>query len=201
MYRTLEQRRTIRQYLDRPVEEEKLARIARAAALAPAAHHTTPWHLTVITDPAAARRLAEAMAMAWERDMIAEGISAEIRARRVERSIQRFSAAPAMILASMDTRSVTPGITSRQSRCEETMMIQSVAAAIFAVLLAASCEGLGAAWHCPPLFCPAEVRNTLGLPAHLVPQGLITLGYPESVPGPRPPRAVQSAVAWIRPEV
>lgn len=200
MYPCLEQRRTVRQYLDRPVEEEKLARIARAAALAPSAHHTTPWHLTVITDPAARLRLARAMAAAWDRDMLAEGVSEEERSRRTGRSVRRFDSAPALILASLDTRSVTPGAVSYQARSEETMMIQSVAAAVYAVLLASAYEGLGAAWHCPPLFCPDQVREALGLPAHLVPQALVTIGYPEGVPGPRPPRSVEDAIAWVRPQ-
>jgi coenzyme F420-0:L-glutamate ligase/coenzyme F420-1:gamma-L-glutamate ligase len=198
MYTALEQRRTVRRYQGRPVEEEKLNRIARAAALAPSAHHTTPWHLTIIQDRTARERLARAMASAWDRDMAAEGVPAAVRAERVRRSVARFDGAPAMILASLDRRSVNPALAGHQAHCEEMMMIQSVAAAIYAVLLAAAFEGLGAAWQCPPLFCPGDVREVLGLPAFLVPQGVITLGYAESEPPPRPPRAVDEAISWIR---
>lgn len=198
MYPSLEQRRTVRRYLDRPVADEKLARIAGAASLAPSAHHTTPWHLTIITELAARRRLARAMADAWDRDMAAEGVGADERKRRTSSSVRRFDGAPAMILACLDNRSVNPALHGVGARCEEIMMIQSVAAAIYAVLLAAAYEGLGAAWQCPPLFCPREVREALGLPEHLIPQGVITVGYPESEPGPRPARAVERAITWIR---
>jgi F420 biosynthesis protein FbiB-like protein len=196
-YPCLEQRRTVRRYLDQEVEAEKLDRIARAAALAPSAHHTTPWHLTIITDPAAIRRLAETMAAAWDRDMRAEGVAEAERVRRTNRSVGRLIA-PAVILASMDTRSVTLGATSHHTRCEETMMIQSVAAAVYALLLATAYEGLGASWHCPPLFCQADVRDSLALPAYLAPQAMITIGYPADLPGPRPIRSVDSAITWVR---
>lgn len=197
VYTALEQRRTVRHYQDRPVEEEKLRRIIQAVTLAPSAHHSTPWHLTVITDRSAGLRLAETMAAAWDRDMAADGVPAADRQRRVQRSVGRLSGAPALIVASLNTANLPAG-DGYQARGEETMMTQSVACAVFALLLAASYEGLGAAWHCPPLWCPDDVRSLLGLPAHVRPQALVTLGYALSEPGPRPVRAIDDAVTWIR---
>jgi coenzyme F420-0:L-glutamate ligase/coenzyme F420-1:gamma-L-glutamate ligase len=192
VYPALELRRTVRWYQERAVGEDVLARLAQAVTLAPSAHHSTPWHLTVICGAPALRRLAVAMAAAWDRDMAASGVPAELRRRRTERSVRRLGSAPAGILTSLDTRRL-----AGDAR-EETMMVQSVAAATYAILLAAAYEGLGAAWNCPPLFCPAEVRSALGLPEYLRPQALVTLGYPREAPGPRPVRSLEGALTWIR---
>ncbi len=67
------------------------------------------------------------------------------------------------------------------------MAVQSAAAAVENVLLAASAYGLGACWCCAPLFAPGEVRRALGLPREFVPQALLTIGYPAHTPPP-PPR-------------
>jgi len=44
-------RRSIRRFLDRPVEEEKVDRLLRAAMQAPSAMNAQPWEFLVITDP------------------------------------------------------------------------------------------------------------------------------------------------------
>lgn len=197
MYPCLETRRSIRSYRDQPVEEDKLERIASAAALAPSAHHGTPWHLTIVCNPAAKRCLAEAMGRAWDGDMAHDGVPAGERATRVARSVRRFSSAPALILVSL-VQSRLPRLAGKLAECEEIMAIQSVAATIFALLLAAGYEGLGAAWHCAPLFCPDAVREAIGLEQDVWPQALLTVGYPAAEPGPRPPRALDTSLRFIR---
>ena len=43
-------RRSIRRFLDKPVEQEKLERILRAGMQAPSAHNNQRWELLVVTD-------------------------------------------------------------------------------------------------------------------------------------------------------
>lgn len=43
-------RRSIRKYQDRPVEEEKLEKILKAALMAPSSKRCQPWHFVVVTD-------------------------------------------------------------------------------------------------------------------------------------------------------
>lgn len=194
-YPFLAQRRSVRAYRPDPVPREVLARIANAVTLAPAAHHQVHWHVSVITRADLRRRLAEAMAEAWDLDLAAAGVPAERRAQLTARSIRRLSHGPAQILLSVNTAGLPPG-DSKQARGEDSLAVQSVAAATFAILLAAAAEGVGAAWHCPPLYCPEVVRAVLDLPAGLRPQALVTLGYPAQDPGPRPPRELGSALRW-----
>lgn len=195
MYPFLEQRRSVRTYLDRPVPMETLQRVVSAVALAPAAHHGRHFHVCVITAPAVKHDLAAAMAGAWDADMAAAGVPAEVRQRRTARNFPRFTRPPALILLSADTR-ILPPPERPDRKYEELMAVQSVAASGFAVLLAAAAEGLGASMHCPPLYCPAAVRAVLSLPDYLWPQMVITLGYPAEPPGPRPERRLDDAVQF-----
>jgi nitroreductase len=53
-------RRSIRDYLDKPVEEKKLLRILDAARLAPSASNNQEWRFVVVQDAATRRKLMEA---------------------------------------------------------------------------------------------------------------------------------------------
>ncbi len=196
LYPFLEQRRSVRHYDGRPVPPEVLARVAGAVTLAPAAHHGRHWHVAVITSPDVKHDLAAAMASAWDADLAAEGMPAVKRQRLTARNFPRFTQPPALVLLSADTR-ILPPPGRRDRPFEELMAVQSVAASGFAVLLAAAAEGLGAAWHCPPLYCPAAVRAVLGLPEYLWPQLILTLGYAAEQPGPRPERPLTDALQFF----
>ncbi len=53
-------RRSIRAYEDRPVEEEKLQRVLEAGRLAPSARNLQEWRYVVVRDPALRAKLVEA---------------------------------------------------------------------------------------------------------------------------------------------
>jgi len=56
----IEGRRSIRQYLDRPVEKEKMDKVIEAFRLAPSAGNNQTWQLLVVTDSAKKAKLREA---------------------------------------------------------------------------------------------------------------------------------------------
>ena len=47
-------RRSVRKFIDRPVEEEKLMAILEAGRIAPSAHNYQPWHFLVVREKRAA---------------------------------------------------------------------------------------------------------------------------------------------------
>ncbi|MEM3615258.1 MAG: nitroreductase family protein [Candidatus Methanomethylicia archaeon] len=51
-------RRSIRRYLDKPVESEKILKCLEAARWAPSAHNSQPWHFIVVRDKAVREKLA-----------------------------------------------------------------------------------------------------------------------------------------------
>ena len=59
MLSTIFERRSIRKYLEKPVEEEKLRTLLRAAMYAPSARDTRPWHFVVVRDRAVMERFMQ----------------------------------------------------------------------------------------------------------------------------------------------
>ena len=47
----IQTRRSVRKYLDKPVEREKINECLEAARLAPSACNSQPWHYIIIDDP------------------------------------------------------------------------------------------------------------------------------------------------------
>ncbi len=188
-------RRSIRKFRSDPVPEETVRRMLQAAHAAPSAHNSRPWRFAVLQDPAARRTLAEQMAEAYARDAAADGQSAEAIRTRNDRSVNRISGAPLGILALLDG-SCLPDPGGRRSEGERLLHVQSVAAAVQNLLLAAHAEGLGACWICAPAFCPQTVREALGLHESWTAQALILAGYPAEEPDKPEGRALDEVVLW-----
>lgn len=192
----LKGRRSIRQYLSRPVSDSDLESILEAARWAPSPHNAEPWRFVVLRALAAKERLAEAMGRRWEADMLVDGIDPGTIAARLQRSRDRIVGAPVVIVACLCHDGLDRYPDRRRQQAEETMASQSLGAAVQNIMLAAHARGLGTCWMCAPLFCPDEVAATLGLPADLIPQGLITLGYPAVRPSPRERRPMPDLIRY-----
>jgi nitroreductase len=116
VYDSIRIRKSVRSYLNKPVEEEKLDRVLNAVRLAPSASNRQEWRFVVVTDPEKRRRLAE------------------------EAAGQRFMAeAPIIIAACAETD-------GKIMRCGHACYPIDVAIAIDHLTLAAVAEGLGTCW-------------------------------------------------------
>jgi nitroreductase len=112
----IRRRKSVRSYLDKAVEKEKLSRVLEAARMAPSASNRQEWRFVVVTDPEKRRRLAE------------------------EAAGQRFIAeAPVVIAACAQTD-------GRIMRCGQACYPIDVAIAVDHLTLAAVAEGLGTCW-------------------------------------------------------
>jgi nitroreductase len=60
MLEVIRKRRSVRSYLDRPVEKEKIGEILRAAMFAPSANHRRPWEFVVVKDKETKNKLSSA---------------------------------------------------------------------------------------------------------------------------------------------
>ncbi len=158
---------------------------------APSAHNAQPWRFIVISGLALKRKLAETMASAWYVDMSHNRVSEEEISTRLNSSVERFTSAPIIIIVCLTRENLDAYPDKRRQDIEHTMGLQSVAAAIENMLLAAHAEGLGACWFCAPLFCQNTVRKILRIPDFAEPQALITLGYPTEWPEPPIRKAIE----------
>lgn len=171
-------RRSVRRYQPDPVPDDLVQQMLAAANWAPSAHNRQPWRFAVISGTAVKEQLAQAMGRQLQADLSADSIPAEAIARDVARSSHRLTSAPLLILLSLSMSDMDVYPDDRRQHNEWMMAVQSTALAGQNLLLAAQSLGLGACWLCAPLFCPAVVGQTLGLPADWQPQALITVGYP-----------------------
>ncbi len=148
-------RRSIRKYEDRPVEREKLVELVKAATAAPTATNRRPWHFIIVDD---------------NEEM--NGI----------RSVMRFGKynAPAAIVVCGDMKRALPSFA-------RDFWVQDCSAALQNILLAALDYDLGTVWlGVTPV--PAHVEKVsayLGLPNHIVPLGIVYVGYPAEEKEPR----------------
>jgi len=171
-----------------PLPDEKIDALLEAAGWAPSAHNSQPWRFALVRSADARRALAEAMGARFQADLLADGLPAPDAARRVAASRQRLLGAPLLIVACLAPADLHVYPDAARQQAEWTLGVQSVAAAIQNLLLAADALGLGAGWMCAPLFCPDVVRQCLSLPAGWEPQALLVVGWPAETPAVPPRR-------------
>jgi F420 biosynthesis protein FbiB-like protein len=197
LYEIIKSRRSVRVYDKRGVPKDVLSRVFEAARWAPSAHNAQPWRFIVIHEDDVKRRLAKAMADAWLDDLKADGVPEQEALKIVEEeSMRRFTESPVLIVVCLTMRDMDRYPDERRMKAEYIMAVQSVAAAVQNMLLAAHVEGLGACWVCAPLFCQGVVKKALKLPEDFEPQAVLTLGYPigECKPSTRKPL---SEIVWV----
>jgi nitroreductase len=157
----IKSRRSVRKFLEVPVEWDKIGQILDAARHAPSAGNLQTWKFIVVRDAGKRHQLAEAALQQWwmEKAPIFIVMCAEMR------RIRQFY-----------------GV-----RGERLYSIQSCAAAVQNMLLAAHNLGLGACWV--SAFDEDRAATILSIPedAELRPQAIIPIGYPDEKPR-TPPR-------------
>ena len=144
-------RTSIRSYLDKSVEEEKIEKLLRAGMAAPTAKNKQPWHFVVVTDKSLLQKLSKVNPYA---EMVAR--------------------APLAIVVCGDMTKALDG-NARE------FWVQDCSAASENILLAATGLGLGAVWTStyPSEERCAAVSEVLGLPETLIPLNTIVIGYPD----------------------
>ena len=59
-YRIMEQRRTIREFSDKPVQKEIIENIIKTASTAPSGAHKQPWTFCIVQNPEIKKQIREA---------------------------------------------------------------------------------------------------------------------------------------------
>ncbi|MCF8531073.1 MAG: coenzyme F420-0:L-glutamate ligase [Candidatus Nanopelagicales bacterium] len=195
------QRRTVRSFTADPVPPEVIDRAISAAATAPAPHHTTPWRFLVLNTGQHDQQrteLLDAMQRAWEKDLIAEGRSADEVQRRVARG-NILRTAPTVIFPFMDlgagahTYPIISGEDIHQRNdSERTMFAIAGGAAVENMLISIATDNFGSAWISSSIFCPETMREVLHLPDTYIPLGGIAVGKPAHPAAAREPRDIDS---------
>ncbi|GLC31192.1 nitroreductase family protein [Clostridium omnivorum] len=142
------ERRSIRKYLDKEVERDNIMTLLKAAAAAPTAANCQPWEFIVIDD---AEKLSE---------------------MKEKFTFARYNAPVAIVVCgNMKLAFKGPG---------QEMWVQDCSAAIENILIAAASIGLGSVWiGVYPIESNVKaVKKILNIPEHVVPLGIVYVGYP-----------------------
>jgi len=168
-------RRSIRRFLDRPVEREKILDCLEAARLAPSASNVQPWRFLVIDDPALKTTLCE---------KAFSGIY----------GMCGFAAQAPVVVALLARLDIVTNRMGRQIQGTQFYLIDLGIAGEHFVLQA---EELGLATCWIGWFNRKKVRKTLGIPRKFKIVALIPLGYAASRPPSETRRKAMTEMAWF----
>lgn len=174
MIKEIELRRSIRKYIDKPVEDEKITEILESARLAPSGNNTQPWHYIVVK-------------------------SEEMRQKVMKASHNQkwMMTAPVFIVSVADVRCRIKediSITDNSPQDEVKRIIRDTAISTGYMLLQANNLGLGACWVAE--FTQEEIRPVLNIPSDKYVIGVITVGYTNENPKLRPRKKLNDIVHY-----
>ena len=175
-------RRSVRSFRPEPVPRTVIEGAIAAAGWAPSPHGRQPWRFAVVESADRRMALAEAMAESWQTQLELDGQPPDVVQIRLQKSRERLSQAPVLIVPCLYLEDLDRYPDSARQDAERIMAIQSLGAAVQNLLLSVYAAGLDAGWMCAPLFCPELVRDELGLAETMIPQALISVGYPAKDP-------------------
>ncbi len=155
----IKDRRTIREFHKKPVDDNILMKILDCARYAPSAGNQQPWEFIIIKDDERKKRLAVAC---FEQECIVD--------------------APVLVVVAVNMRLAT---SKYKERGEKLYGIQGVSAAIENMLLAAEALGVGSAWI--GAFSEKAVAVLTECPDYIRPAAIVAFGYPAEEP-PMPAR-------------
>ncbi|WP_407399483.1 nitroreductase family protein [Treponema sp.] len=185
MLKEIENRRSIRKYLEKDVPDELLKDIIEAARLAPSGHNVQPWKFIILRGERKAETIT-AFEKGLERekgnDKFLEGCTKEFPF--ATHTLRLMKAAP-VIIAVLCTRGKNLGETmSVDQHMTQLIDMMSVGAAIENLLLEANSIGLGTLWIGAHFYAYPELKEVLKTENLIA--GFINVGWPDENPKPRP---------------
>ena len=165
-------RRTVRDFVDRPVPREVIEAMLESARWAPNHRHTEPWRVFVLQKDGDKRRAVANLVSRWTYENV-KNPTPERRAQSAEQVRQEVLEAPAFIYVY-----AIPGPNEEVTR-------ENYAAAACAVqnmMLTAYAHGVGAGWSTGKVCLPPELPALLGAGPAWQMVGALFIGYPARAP-------------------
>lgn len=180
-YEVIEKRRTVREFLPEPVEQEKLPRVLAAGLKAPSHNHLREWEFILVKDfeqrqrvvnlGVAAKDYSETEVQEATRTMSDWEKEAYLKALPVQRRM--LTSSPELLIVCF--RMIKPLIDCKT--LYELNSYASVWACIENILLAMAAEGLYGVTFMPRE--TASLKKMLGIPDDYEVATIIPIGYPE----------------------
>ncbi len=171
----VQNRRSIRKYLEKPVEREKILTCLEAARMAPSADHVQPWRYLVIDEPELKRKFT---------DEVFSGIYSKTK----------FAAKAPVIIVMLAKLDVVANRIGKQIQGIHYYFIDMGIAGEHIVLQAEEL-GLGTCWI--GWFSTRKTRKLLNIPRKYKIVSLLSIGYCESRPSKEKKRKTLSEIVWF----
>jgi nitroreductase len=170
-FRLIRERRSIRAFAPKPVEEHLLRQVLEAANAAPSAGNLQAYEIFVVRKPEDRKKLAEAAL--WQ-DFIAAAPVVLVFCANPARNEARY-----------------------RQRGQRLYSIQDATIACTFAMLAVTALGLASVWV--GAFRDDDVRQVIGAPSHMQPVAILPIGLGAESPGPTPRRRLRDLVHEVRP--
>lgn len=192
VFDAIEKRRSIRKYKDKPVPEEMINKLLESARLAPSTSNTQTWRFKLVSDDESRGELCRAahgqkfvreapliIACCVDFDAFRE------QGRRALDLVVRRGVKPSMGML-LHYAKKDPHAVAERKIINGTM---NVSIAVEHIALAATAMGLGTCWI--RAFDVDRAQEVLDLPQGVVLLCLMTVGYPDHDPAPRPRKSLE----------
>ena len=176
MIESIRRRKSVRKFLDKPIEDQKLNEILLAARLAPSGNNRQPWSFIVIKD----ELVREEVAVATNSQMW-------------------IATAPVVIVAVADICAMNENyanmiVDEETSLYDLKRAIRDTAIAVTHMLLEVDNQGLGACWC--GAFNQKGIRPVLSVPEDKFVLAVIPIGYPDEQPESKPRKDLEAIVRY-----
>ncbi|MEM2099209.1 MAG: nitroreductase family protein [Candidatus Bathyarchaeia archaeon] len=158
-------RRSIRAFKEKDIDEETVVKLIEAASWAPSAGNLQPWHFIIVRTSTVKSKLAQSASQSF------------------------IEKAPVVIVVCADEKRAKLGYGLRG---ETLYCIQDTAAATQNILLTAYSLGLGACWV--GAFNEEAAKKAINAPKEIRPVAIIPVGYPAEQPAPRSRKPISQII-------
>ncbi|MEW9125073.1 MAG: nitroreductase family protein [Thermotaleaceae bacterium] len=176
MLEQIQMRRSVRKYIDKPVEDEKLMEILESARVAPSGSNTQPWHFIIVKSQEGREKLAE-----------------------ISHNQKWMVEAPVFIVCVADIGVRIKGerelfLDENSPHSELKQIIRDTSIAIEHMVLEAENQGLNTCWIA--WFTQEAIRPVLNIPSDKYVVAILTLGYGSEKPQMRPRKALTQILRY-----
>jgi nitroreductase len=190
----IENRRSIRKFIDKEIDQSVIEKILAAGILAPSGKNAQPWKYIVVTGKNKAEML-KTMKEGIENEKSGNGIIMHHKqvSTSVEYTMKIMEEAPITIFVLNTVEKLKLNQTIEE-KLGEMVNLQSIGASIQNMLLAAFDYGIGSLWICDIFFAYRELSKWLNTDQQLV--AAVSFGYADEKPAARPRKKMEDVVEW-----
>ncbi len=181
---------SVRAFRPDPIPDAAIQQILEAATRAPSARNAQPWNFVVVRAPELKRAVGRLYLSAWEQAQaytVAVDADGDIKGRvgyrqmmeQVDTLARHLPEVPVLVLACLDTRQLGPLAGASGQILSPQSAYASIFPAVQNLMLSARGLGIGSTLTTVYALAESQLRDVLGIPAHVHIAALVPLGYPK----------------------